>query len=235
MIATSIDSKIALVIVPHPDDEALGCAGTLKLLSDAGTNVTLIFVTNGEKLYGDTPDGIVEARRKEAVQSADLLGCSETLFLNFPDGEVGRHSEEVFQRLAGIIRERTPDAIFAPSPIDYHEDHIATSHTGIKLLDEFRSFKLVFYEIYSTVRFNCLVDITGMADLKKQAILNYRTSLYGKPELYVDAALGLNAQRSIFVQRKGYFEAFYIVGKAEPAGSILSFLCYQDNNPENLS
>lgn len=215
-----------LFLAPHPDDEVLGCAGTLKLLSSAGTNVTLIFVTNGEKLYGDAPDGIAEVRRKEAVQSGDLLGCRETLFLNFPDGEVGRHSDEVLRRLAGIIHEGKPDAVFAPSPIDYHEDHIATSHIGIKLLDEFRSFKLVFYEVYSTVRFNCLVDITGMAELKKQAILSYHASLYGKPELYAEAALGLNAHRSLFVQKEGFFEAFYLMEKAEPVESLLRFFCY---------
>ncbi|MEJ2697486.1 MAG: PIG-L family deacetylase [Candidatus Sulfobium sp.] len=216
----------ALFLAPHPDDEALGCSGTLKLLDRAGTELTLVFLSNGEKLYGEASAEIAEVRKKEAISSAQLLGCNDTIFLDFPDGEIGKYSQEIFLKLAGIVEERKPEVVFAPSPIDYHDDHIAASHIGLRLLETSGPLRLALYEVYSTLRFNCLVDITGTAGLKKQAILNYRTSLYGKPELYVDAALGLNAHRSIFVQRKGFFEAFYLMEKAEPLDSILRFFCY---------
>jgi LmbE family N-acetylglucosaminyl deacetylase len=229
MILTLIEGATALVIAPHPDDEALGCSGTLNLLSRAGTDLTLTFLTNGEKLYGEASAEVADVRKKEAISSAQLLGCSETIFLDFPDGEIGKYSQEIFLKLSGIIGERKPEVIFAPSPIDYHADHIATSHIGLRLLEASRSsFNLAFYEVYSTVRFNCLVDITDAVELKKQTILNYRASLYGKPEVYVDAALGLNAHRSIFVQKKGYFEAFYMMDKAVPVDSIMRFFCYRD-------
>lgn len=67
-----------------------------------------------------------------------------------------------------------------------------------------------------------------MADLKRKTILNYRTSLYGKPEIYVNAALGLNAQRSIFVQKEGYYEAFYMVEKGADLAEICDYLSYKD-------
>lgn len=223
-----MEGRTALVVAPHPDDEALGCSGTLKILHEAGTDLIAAFVTNGEKLHGDPSAEVAEARRKEAVGSARLLGCREPLFLEFPDGEIGGHGEEVFRRLAGIVGEIRPEIVLAPSPIDYHDDHIATSHVALRLLRASGSFKLAFYEVYSALRFNCLVDITGKAELKRKAILNYRTSLYGKPEIYADAALGLNAHRSIFLQKKGYYEAFYMVEKAEPVETILGFLCYRD-------
>jgi LmbE family N-acetylglucosaminyl deacetylase len=231
MILCSIKARTALVIAPHPDDEALGCSGTLELLKGAGTDLTVIFLTNGEKLHGDASAEIARARQTEAVRSAGLLGCNETVFLDFPDGEVGKHIEEISRRLSEMITEKKPDVIFAPSPIDYHADHIAAAHIGLKLFDTSHSFKLAFYEVYSTLRFNCLVDITGAAEFKKQAILNYRTSLYGKPELYVDAALGLNAHRSMFVQKEGYYEAFYIVEKNGGLETVLDYLSYRDINP----
>jgi len=98
----------------------------------------------------------------------------------------------------------------------------------MRLLNDFQTFKLAFYEVYSTLRFNYLVDITGVADLKRKTILNYRTSLYGKPEIYVHAALGLNAQRSIFVQKEGYYEAFYMVEKDADFEGICDYLSYKD-------
>lgn len=228
MILTSIKTKNALVIAPHPDDEALGCSGTLKLLRNAGSDLSLIFLTNGEKLYGDSSSEIADARRKEAVRSAGLLGCDGPFFLDFPDGEIGRHVEDVLSKLSEVVEGRNPDIIFAPSPIDYHEDHVATSHIALGLLEAFNPLRLAFYEVYSTMRFNCLIDITGTAEFKKQAILNYRTSLYGKPELYVEAALGLNSHRSIFVQEKGFYEAFYVMEEAEQLDSILRHFCYSD-------
>ena len=63
--------------------------------------------------------------------------------------------------------------------------------------------------------------------MKRKTILNYRTSLYGKPEIYVHAALGLNAQRSIFVQKEGYYEAFYIVEKGADLAEISDYLSYR--------
>jgi LmbE family N-acetylglucosaminyl deacetylase len=216
-----------LILAPHPDDEALGCAGTIALLKEKGVSVTVAFITDGESLNGAPSAALAKARQDEGRKAARLLGCRE-IFLSIPDGEVNSHAEEAFHRLSAIIEEREPEIVFAPSPIDYHADHIAASHIGLKLLDAHQSFRLAFYEVYSTVRFNCLVDITGVIETKKRVILNYRTSLYGKPEVYVDAALGLNAHRSIFVQRKGFFEAFYLLEKAEPIDYILRFFNYSE-------
>ena len=155
-----------------------------------------------------------------------MLGCTEPVFLGFPDGEVGVHGEEIRKELADVIAQRKPDMIFTPSPIDYHQDHIATAHVALSLMNDLRSFRLAFYEIYSTIRFTHLIDITGVVEQKKEVIMNYQTSLYGKPEVYVHASLGLNAQRSIFVQKDGYYEAFRIV--EEPLGreELMNWLTY---------
>jgi len=179
-------------------------------------------------LYGDSSHEIAEKRKEEAVRSSGMLGFRERLFLDFPDGEIGRHKESIYGKLSEIIEQIKPDMVLSPSPIDYHADHIATSGIAMRLLNDFQTFKLAFYEVYSTLRFNYLVDITDVADLKRKTILNYRTSLYGKPEIYVNAALGLNAQRSIFVQEEGYYEAFYMVEKGADLAEICDYLSYKD-------
>ena len=217
-----------MVFAPHPDDEALGCSGTLLQILKKDVSSSIIFLTNGERLYGDPSYEIAEKRREEAMMSSAILGFKERLFLDFPDGEIDRHKESIFGKLSEIIETRKPDIVLSPSPIDYHADHIATSRIAMRLLDNFQTFKLAFYEVYSTLRFNYLVNITNVADLKRKTILNYRTSLYGKPEVYVHAALGLNAQRSIFVQKEGYYEAFYIVEKDADLAGICDYLSYKE-------
>ena len=219
-----------LVIAPHPDDEALGCAGTIMLLNRGGVSSTVLFITNGEKLYENPARDIGEKRRQEGHRVSQMLGCKEPLFLNFPDGEIANHIDMIYHELYVLIEERKPDIIFSPSPIDFHADHIATSRVVLKLLKNINGFRVSFYEIYSTLRFNCLVDISEVVDQKKEIIMNYHTSLYGKPEVYVHAALGLNAHKSIFAQKQGYYEAFYMIGKNDDIANIDDFLLYRDIN-----
>jgi LmbE family N-acetylglucosaminyl deacetylase len=217
-----------LVLAPHPDDEALGCSGTIKLLNVRGVSSTVVFITNGEKLYDRPSPAVGEKRKEEGLKASEMLGCRRPLFLNIPDGEVGRNVARVYDGLYGLIAERKPDIIFSPSPIDYHEDHIVTARVVLKLMDVITTFKLSFYEIYSTLRFNYLIDITQVAEEKRRIISTYRSSLYEKPEIYAAGALGLNAQRAIFVQQHGYYEAFYVPGKSDNVATIHDFLLYKD-------
>jgi LmbE family N-acetylglucosaminyl deacetylase len=222
------ESKEVLVLAPHPDDEALGCAGTVMLLNQKGVSSTIVFITNGEKLYENPSPVISEKRREEGVRASEMLGCNEPLFLNFPDGEIAHHIDKISHELYALIEEKKPDVIFSPSPIDYHADHIAASHIALKLLNTITTFRLSFYEIYSTLRFNYLIDISAVAEQKKRIISTYRVSLYEKPEIYASAALGLNAQRAIFTQKQGYYEAFYVIEKTDDIAGIHDFLSYRE-------
>ena len=200
-----------LVLAPHPDDEALGCGGAVALLGRRGTVVRNVFLTNGERVYGEPSPEVSEKRIAEARLVSDTLGCSEPHFLDFPDGDVSSHIDRCLKPVGDLIDRYRPDIVFAPSPLDYHEDHLAASRIALRLMREKPGFLLVFYEVYSTIRFTHLIDVTEVIELKKTAISQYKVSLYGKPDLYIDAALGVNTQRSIFLQRRGYYEAFWLL------------------------
>lgn len=218
------------MLAPHPDDEALGCGGTLALMNKRGAKATVVFLTSGEKLQQDPSKAIAAERKKEARQASKLLGCLEPLFLDFPDCEITKYSTEIADTLSGLIEKNRPDILFSPSPIDYHEDHVATSGIAFNVCSSFRSTTLAFYEIYSTIRFNHLTDITQVVEEKKRVILNYYSSLYGKPEIYAEAVIGLNAHRSLFVQSEGYYEAFYVVQKNDNMERILDNFSYKDGS-----
>ncbi|MDA8105527.1 MAG: PIG-L family deacetylase [Nitrospiraceae bacterium] len=221
----------ALVLAPHPDDEALGMGGTILKLNAAGTSSRVVFLTDGERLYGEPSHDVAEKRRAEGLKASELLGCSEPIFLGLPDGGLADCVKDICERLTAIIVAQKPVFVFAPSPIDYHRDHIATAVAALALLKDPGSFQLAFYEVYSTLRFTHLIEITDVVDRKKETILNYRTGLYGKPHLYVNAALGLNAHRALFTQEEGFYEAFCVVEKAEDAGRLLDHLSYHDLQP----
>lgn len=220
-----------LILVPHPDDEALGCSGSITLLNNKGAHSTIVYLTNGERLYGDPSEDIAKKRIEEAKKVSNMLGCKETLFLNFPDGETSKYKDKIYKKLQEIIIGKRPELVFAPSPVDFHADHISLSYVVFNLLKDLGSFKLAFYEVYSTIRFNCLIDISEVIGQKKDAILAYNTSLSEKPEVYVHASLGLNAQRAIFTQKKSYYEAFYVVETGYEMEKVLGYLCYKDLRP----
>lgn len=221
--------KSVLVLAPHPDDEALGCSGTLLELRGRRVPVTLVFLTSGEALRGFPSPEVAEIRRGEARASARAMGCGEPLFLDLPDGGLCSCVDKISGELNRIIEDRgQPDIVLAPSPVDHHADHIAAAHAACALLKSNPSVRVAFYEVYSTIRFNCLVDITPVAGEKKRLIMGYRESLYGKAGLYVSVMLGLNAHRALFLQREGYFEAFYVAEKGATMDSLRDHFSYRD-------
>jgi LmbE family N-acetylglucosaminyl deacetylase len=228
MIMGLPECKKALILAPHPDDEALGCAGTIALLNESGVSSTVVLLTDGESLNGAPSPEIGVVRRQEGIRCSEILGCGEPIFIGLPDGEMEAHIEEAVNRLSPIIGQMRPDLIFSPSPLDYHRDHLATAKIAVKLMREAGTFQMAFYEVYSTIRFTHLVNITEAAGKKRDAILSYRTSLYERPEHYVRALLGLNAHRSIFVEGEGYYEALHVVDKNTDPDEVYNSLCYKD-------
>lgn len=113
----------------HPDDLEVFCGGTLALLARRGIPVVAVVATRGEKgthERGVDPQELVRVRKAEATEGARLLGLSELVFLDFPDGELDRFPEELKKRLAALYRRYRPQAVFAFDPwrpYELHPDH----------------------------------------------------------------------------------------------------------------
>src|SRR5437016_1821426 len=80
-----------MVIAPHPDDEVIGCGGTVIRHVRAGDQVSIIYLTRGERSRGFPwlSAAQKQARRmKEAICSCSILGVTDTLFLDGVDGNL---------------------------------------------------------------------------------------------------------------------------------------------------
>ncbi len=71
-------SHNVLVIAPHPDDEVIGCGGTI---AKAVKNEDKVFVQ-----YLSSGDSIEKTREKEAGKVCSFLGISDHQFLRLKDG-----------------------------------------------------------------------------------------------------------------------------------------------------
>ena len=78
-------SEIVLVVAAHPDDEALGCGGTIARHTAAGDQVHVLFMADGE---ASREEADITQRRLAANNCADALGISERIFLDWPDNKL---------------------------------------------------------------------------------------------------------------------------------------------------
>lgn len=128
-----------VIVVPHPDDEALGCGGLLALLRRADVPVAAVLVSDGSMSHPHSQDFSAVARRElryaEFRHALAVLGVEESddnvLYLGLPDGQVPTPGQpgfaEATARLAAFIAAKQAATVLVPWRRDPHPDHRATS------------------------------------------------------------------------------------------------------------
>ena len=85
------------VIVPHPDDETLGCGGLIAAAAAHGLTVTVTFLTDGGASHPESttwpPDRLALRRQHEAACAVATLteGNGQIVFAAAPDGRLADH------------------------------------------------------------------------------------------------------------------------------------------------
>ena len=121
----------ALVFAPHPDDEVLGCGGTIALKVRAGARVNVVVMTDGRASHSAliAANELIEIRRAEAQNAALRLGLSaeDYRFLDFEDHRLLRHRKAASDQVFEIIQQFEPDEIYLPHRRDVITDHVETN------------------------------------------------------------------------------------------------------------
>ncbi|MDO8592407.1 MAG: PIG-L deacetylase family protein [bacterium] len=111
-----------LVIAPHPDDEVMGCGGTVKRYAKEGSDVFLCIVT---KAY--TPEwseDFIKNRKKEIAGANKVLGIKKTFFLDLPTVRLDTlPQKELNEKLTAVIEKVRPEMLFIPHCGDLNNDH----------------------------------------------------------------------------------------------------------------
>jgi LmbE family N-acetylglucosaminyl deacetylase len=128
----------ALVFSPHPDDESLGCGGTILKKKKAGATVKLVHVSDGGGSTTLIPrDQLTAMRKQESLNAGRVLGVDGIYFLDFPDGHLGENMPAAIERVAGILRQESPEEIFVPyirEPMKQAADHVAVTNIVLAAL-----------------------------------------------------------------------------------------------------
>jgi N-acetylglucosamine malate deacetylase 1 len=197
-----------LVIAPHPDDECLGCGGTLAQLAPS-CDINVVLVTNGDG-GGELPAGTSDTRKSEMDKAVRALGiASPVIHFDEPDGRFA-DSARFRAALADVAARLQPDWVFLPWLHDSHTDHSRIARASSAVLARGTVDLLLYYETWVPVPATHVNDITGSLETKKQAILCHQTALrHGN---YLDAIMGLNAYRGLYLggTKPAWAEAFAV-------------------------
>jgi LmbE family N-acetylglucosaminyl deacetylase len=132
MTADLLAARAALVIAPHPDDEALGCGGLIAALAERGADLTVVFVTDGGASHPRSRlwprPRLVALRAEEASAGLAMLGASGAtrLHLGLPDAGIVRGSSDwqrAVEQTAQLVATLRPAIVLAPWRRDPHRDH----------------------------------------------------------------------------------------------------------------
>lgn len=205
------EGERVLVFAPHPDDEVLGCGGTLALLRAKNCAVRVVVVTDGAA--GDPHNyaagDVVQVRQQETRAALKLIGVEDVFFWSEPDGKF-RGSAAFTRKVNATVEEFKPTWLFLPSPLDYHRDHVAISLAVLSSWQRrARLGRAFFYEVWCPLPATWVVDVGEAMDIKKQALASYRLPL--RYRNYTTASTGLAAYRGLYLpagDTPRYAEAF---------------------------
>ena len=188
-----------LVLAPHADDEILGCGGLLAQLAPRGARISVLLLTDsGGYLSGSERLEYAQMRLEESKAAAALVGIQAVHVLDIHDRHLG-HAPKALMQIVQAIQAAKPALLLAPAPSEIHPDHIAAARLALTALDclaqqawpvpEFWQ-----YEVGQPLQTNCLIDITPVIEIKKQAMQCFLSQI--KQQDYVQHILALNTYRT---------------------------------------
>ncbi|MGE3880112.1 MAG: PIG-L deacetylase family protein [Planctomycetota bacterium] len=138
LVADSELGRDTLVVAPHPDDETLGCGGTIARLRALGARVDVVVCTDGSRSHRHLmPPGELRTRRaEEVVRACAVLGVERAHVhrLGIEDGELAGHEMDAAKAIAEILATGSFQRVVLPFLDDGVADHEAAHRAGISAM-----------------------------------------------------------------------------------------------------
>lgn len=179
-----------LVVAPHPDDEVLGCGGTLLRRRAEGAELGWLIVTGISEQTG-WPAEQVQQRDHEIAQVASQIGFSQVFNLRLPTAQLDRFPmKELIDQFSAVFKSFQPEELLLPNRSDVHTDHRIVFDAAAACAKWFRYpsvRRVLAYETISETEFclegdcvfqpNCFVDISDFLEQKLQIMAIYQSEL----------------------------------------------------------
>ncbi|MDL1894805.1 PIG-L family deacetylase [Anaerolineae bacterium CFX7] len=219
-----------LVIAAHPDDEVLGCGGTIGRLAQQGQEVHIAILGEGitsryqERQNADAE--LIKSLKRCASQVARELGATELYLFEFPDNRFDSVPLlEIVHTIEELVRRVQPTTIYTHHNGDLNIDHSVTHRAVLTAtrpiqgqpVKEIYAFEVpsstewAFQQLEQPFRPNTFVDITATLELKIKGMALYESEARAFPHPRSTEALRAIAQRWGSVVGCQATEAFQLI------------------------
>lgn len=147
-----------LILVPHPDDEVVGCFAAITRARAAGRDVSAVYLTTGVAPVEmhwpwQRPDHAARVRRRraEALRVAERLGVRPLGFLDWPARTLQHHLGEARDYVARLLADPAAgiDAVWVPAYEGGHQDHDVTNMIASTLDSEESELRVLEFAEYN--------------------------------------------------------------------------------------
>jgi LmbE family N-acetylglucosaminyl deacetylase len=199
-----------VVVAPHPDDEAIGCGGSLCQHAARGDRVAVVFLTSGERGLPHLPrEEAWRIREREAASAAEVLGIASVSFLRLPDYQVSDDVALLVRHLRALLEAEAPSLVYLPHAAEWHPDHYICAPAVRKAVGDVDLENCIgrAYEIWTPLQsYSTVENISGTMRRKLRAVRCHASQI--ERFRYDYAVRGLNAYRGVMTQRGRFAEVF---------------------------
>lgn len=189
--------KTIAVIAAHPDDEVLGCGGSLALFAKEGHPVHILFIADGvssrmESIEHLLHQGIFTSRYSSSEEACRVLGCTSVEFLSLPDNRLdGIVLLNIIKKIENFIEHYSPNIVITHHAGDVNIDHRIVHEAVLaacRPLPRHPVKELLFFEVPSSTEWrppgssqmfnpNVFIDISQTLAMKMKALHIYESEI----------------------------------------------------------
>ena len=221
-------SKKILVISSHPDDEILGCGGTIARLVKEGCDVYTLILGEGitsrdKKRERAKREKEIRGLKEQIHKANKMIGFKEDFIYDFPDNRFDTVPLLDIVKVIENIKDKVkPDIIFTHYEKDLNIDHQITYRaviTATRPLPNETIKEIYSFEVLSSTEWgyplsfspDVFFDISETMDLKIKAMAEYKTELKEFPHPRSLESIRQNARLWGIKIGLKYAEAFKLV------------------------
>lgn len=179
---TPLSGRRILVVAPHPDDEILGCGGTLLRHVAEGAQVAWLIVTGLSEAAGWSRERIA-TREAEIARVQSELGFSHLYRLNLPTARLDTvPAADLVAKMSEVFKAFEPEELYLPNRTDAHSDHRVVFDAAAACTKWFR---------YPSVRRALVYETISETEFGLTAECGFRPDVYVDISKYLDRKLEL--------------------------------------------
>lgn len=203
-----------LVLAAHPDDEVLGCGGTMARLAREGHEVHVAIlgegVTSRYQQRDQADRALLEELHARSHDVARLLGARSLSLHQLPDNRFDTVPLlDVVKVIEGLVERLRPEAVYTQHGGDLNIDHVITYRAtltatrpmagapvkAVYAYEVASSTEWAFQQFSPAFRPNVFVDVGDTLELKVEAMQRYESEARPFPHPRSPEALRALAQR----------------------------------------